>query len=187
MVPVEIKQSYREGDIVGNRLTQPQAVHHVLWLDPTGPLSETSRIKLQLAGMHLLNANSLTELKLMLVRARMVVIRLVDDISLMTEVQELLRGLPRQLPLVCRVDANRLDLGMRAVRQGASDVLAADEWSEEVWARTLEALRTGLPPDSLACCQLWVSGCEVLQRCTGRLELLDHSHPQARRGFYLRN
>ena len=140
MVPVEIKQSYREGDIVGNRLTQPQAVHHVLWLDPTGPLSETSRIKLQLAGMHLLNASSLTELKLMLVRARMVVIRLVDDISLMTEVQELLRGLPRQLPLVCRVDANRLDLGMRAVRQGASDVLAADEWSEEVWTRTLEAL-----------------------------------------------
>ena len=140
MVPVEIKQSYREGDIVGNRLTQPQAVHHVLWLDPTGPLSETSRIKLQLAGMHLLNASSLTELKLMLVRARMVVIRLVDDISLMTEVQELLRGLPRQLPLVCRVDANRLDLGMRAVRQGASDVLAADEWSEEVWARTLETL-----------------------------------------------
>jgi two-component system response regulator FlrC len=41
---------------------------------------------------------------------------------------------------VCRVDANRLDLGMRAVRQGASDVLAADEWSEEVWTRTLEAL-----------------------------------------------
>ena len=68
MVPVEIKLSFREGDIVGNRLTQPQAVHHVLWLDPTGPLSETSRIKLQLAGMHLLNASSLTELKLMLVQ-----------------------------------------------------------------------------------------------------------------------
>jgi two-component system response regulator FlrC len=45
------------------------------------------------------------------------------------------------LPVVCRIDRNNLSHAVKAMKQGATHVLAFDDWSETSWAQTIEAVQ----------------------------------------------
>ena len=44
------------------------------------------------------------------------------------------------LPVVCRIERRQLELAVQAMRQGAAHVLAHDDWSEESWKITNDAI-----------------------------------------------
>jgi two-component system response regulator HydG len=55
----------------------------------------------------------------------------------MEEVLRLLRGLGRPLPVICRVDRHRLEVGVQAMHGGAAHVLPSDDWTEQGWRSVL--------------------------------------------------
>ena len=122
----------------------PQKDHRraVVWLDPLHRLTDTERACLDAAGLTMLSVATLEDFRMTLARADLVVIRLSDSIELLAEVHQLMRDVPRELPVVCRVDAGRLDLAVAAMRTGALTVLGTDEWSITAWRNALALIPT---------------------------------------------
>ena len=114
--------------------------YNVLWLDPVAPLIDAERSSLNSAGMKLLAVPTPEDLSRVIVKARALIIRLSRDTALLTQVQSMMRGLRSPLPVVCRVDRHRLEVGVQAMHEGAAHVLASDEWSEESWRAVMGRL-----------------------------------------------
>ena len=124
--------------------------YNVLWLDPVAPLIDAELLRLRGAGMKLLAVPTIEELKRAMGKARALVIRLSRDTALLAEVQALMRGLRSPLPVVCRVDRHRLEVGVQAMHDGAAHVLPSDEWSEESWRAVLGRLAKPAEPEQQA-------------------------------------
>ena len=114
--------------------------YNVIWLDPVAPLVDAERSSLRSAGMKLLTVPTAEDLRRVMENARALVIRLSRDTALLSQVQDMMRGFRSPLPVVCRVDRHRLDVGVQAMHEGAAHVLASDEWSEESWRAVLGRL-----------------------------------------------
>ncbi len=110
---------------------------NVLWLDTASPMSAGELSQINLAGVKLLTIQNVADLKREFDNVDAVVVRLTQDIGLMEEVLGLLRGLQRRLPVICRVDRHRLDIGVQAMHGGAAHVLPSDDWSVEGWRSVL--------------------------------------------------
>ena len=110
---------------------------NVLWLDTVAQMSDEEQSQLQIAGVNLLQVENVADLKRELDNVDAVVIRLTRDIGLMEEVLRLLRGLGRPLPVICRVDRHRLEVGVQAMHGGAAHVLPSDDWTEQGWRSVL--------------------------------------------------
>jgi two-component system response regulator FlrC len=117
---------------------QTETQHPALWLDPLSAVGASEREQLAATGLQLLPVSTLDDLKHGLAKARLVVIRLMGDISLLEEVKKLTKAFGHAVPVLCRVDRNNLELGIEAMRRGAYHVLPADDWSAECWRNALE-------------------------------------------------
>ena len=111
------------------------AVRDVLWLDPVEKIDASARAQMRVAGLNVVVVNTLEELTTMLGRVDLVVVRLVDDTSLLAEVRGLAGESMVDLPVVCRVGRGNLELAVAAMRDGAKHVVAADDWSAAVWEK----------------------------------------------------
>lgn len=116
---------------------QPETLHPALWLDPQSAVGASEREQLAATGLQLLPVSTLDDLKNGLAKARLVVIRLMGDISLLEEVKKLTKAFGHAVPVLCRVDRNNLELGIEAMRRGAYHVLPADDWSSDCWRNAL--------------------------------------------------
>ena len=116
--------------------------HPALWLDPQSAVGTQEREQLAEAGLQLLPVATLNDLKQGLAKARLVVIRLMDDVGLLEEVKKLTQAFGHAVPVLCRVDRNHLELGIEAMRRGAYHVLASDDWSPECWRNALSLAPT---------------------------------------------
>jgi len=121
---------------------QHQTSSAALWLDPQSGVGAIEREQLAQAGLQLLPVATLDDLKQGLAKARLVVIRLMGDISLLEEVKKLTKAFGHAVPVLCRVERNELALGVEAMRRGAYHVLAADDWSAECWRTALDLAPT---------------------------------------------
>jgi acetoacetyl-[acyl-carrier protein] synthase len=61
--------------------------------------------------------------------------------QLLESALELMQRLGMALPVVCRIERRQLELAVQAMRQGAAHVLAHDDWSEDSWKNTHEAIQ----------------------------------------------
>ena len=119
-------------------MTAPTEISHpALWLDPKSAVGPNEREQLAAAGLQLLPVGTLDDLKQGLARARLVVIRLMTDVSLLEEVKKLTQSFGHAVPVLCRIDRNRFELAVEAMRSGAYQVVAADEWSVDGWRNSL--------------------------------------------------
>jgi len=98
------------------------AVRDVLWLDPVEKIDASARAQMRVAGLNVVVVNTLEELNTMLGRVDLVVVRLVDDTSLLAEVRGLAGESMVDLPVVCRVGRGNLELAVAAMRDGARAV-----------------------------------------------------------------
>jgi len=106
---------------------------NALWLDPFQPAGERERDCLANAGLKLLPVRTLDDLRQALKTAHVVVVRLVGDTSLLTDVKQLIQAFKPNIPVFCRTDRQSFDLGIEAMQLGACHVLAFDDFSEESW------------------------------------------------------
>jgi len=111
--------------------------HPALWLDPKSAVGATEREQLAAAGLQLLPVATLDDLKQGLAKARLIVIRLMGDISLLEEVKKLTQAFGHPVPILCRVERSRLELGVEAMRRGAYHVLPDDDWTSACWSNAL--------------------------------------------------
>lgn len=78
--------------------------HPALWLDPQSAVGTQEREQLAEAGLQLLPVATLNDLKQGLAKARLVVIRLMDDVGLLEEVKKLTQAFGHAVPVLCRVE-----------------------------------------------------------------------------------
>ncbi len=123
-------------------MAHTETQHPALWLDPLNAVGTTEREQLAATGLQLLPVSTLDDLKHGLAKARLVVIRLMGDISLLEEVKKLTKAFGHAVPVLCRVDRNNFELGIEAMRRGAYHVLPADDWSSDCWRNALELAPT---------------------------------------------
>ncbi len=116
---------------------QFENTHPALWLDPKAAVGSMEREQLEAAGLRLLPVSTLDDLRQGLAKARLVVIRLMGDVGLLEEVKKLTQSFGHDVPVLCRVNAGELTLGVEAMRRGAYHVLPADEWSVDSWRSAL--------------------------------------------------
>ena len=105
----------------------------LLWLDPFRTLSGPEQAQLAAAGLVVQSVATLDELKLLVPHADLLALRLEAGTSLLADVKALLAAEGSSLPIVCRVERRDLELAVAAMRDGASHVIAADEFSIAAW------------------------------------------------------
>ena len=138
-----------QGDCIQTRwqVDNPTSqTYNVLWLDPVSPLIDAELLRLRLAGLELLSVPTPEALRHALGKAHALVIRLSRDTELLAEVKAMMQSLRSPLPVVCRVDRHRLEVGVQAMHEGAAHVLPSDEWSEESWRAVLGRLARSEEP-----------------------------------------
>ena len=121
------------------------AVPEVLWLDPLAKLDSISRLWLRDAGMNVTAVTTLDELRSGFKRCRLIVLRLSEDTALLREVRALMAEVVVDVPVICRVDRGRLETAVMAMRDGASHVLGAEDWTRVAWADALALVAPDKP------------------------------------------
>lgn len=69
-----------------------------------------------------------------------IVVRLSESLQPLRELQSQCEAMQWTLPIVARVDGDRLALGLAALKQGAVAVLPSEEWSGRVWREIREQI-----------------------------------------------
>ncbi len=105
----------------------------LLWLDPFRALSGPEQAQLASAGLVAQSVATLDELKLLCPHSDLLAIRLEGGTSLLADVKALLSAEGSSIPIVCRVERRDLELAVAAMRDGATHVIAADEFSASAW------------------------------------------------------
>jgi len=124
-------------------MSYKQLAQFTLWLDPIQPLAASEHAKLVGLGLSVRRIQTLDELEVALqdFQSLALVIRQDATNDLILSTIELMNKLEVDLPLVCRIDRNNLNLAVKAMKQGATHVLAFDDWSEASWSQTIEAIQ----------------------------------------------
>jgi len=120
---------------------QPITAPLALWLDPETPLTEGYAMLLEEAGWAVLTVSTLEALAHHAPHAQAVVVRLGEDTARLQAVQQTMRDSGVQLPVVCRVERQALELAVQATQEGAAAVIAHQESRVEVWQRLHEGLQ----------------------------------------------
>jgi len=115
----------------------------VIWIDPRGTAGDSPLEASFGAALRLNRVRTIEEVRSALPAANAIVLHLLEDVSLLREVQQLMRDCSRILPVICRVDRGCFDLVVKAVRHGAAHVLAADEQRAAAWNEALAAMTAG--------------------------------------------
>merc|ERR1711991_155079 len=111
---------------------------NALWLDPFAPPSALHKKALHEASIELLSVSTLDELKKVLNKTDLVVIRIKENASLYDEVLELVNSVKLRLPIICRIDRSDFELGIQITQRGAFHVLASDCIKVDDWMSLAE-------------------------------------------------
>ena len=116
-----------------------------LWLDPETPLSSAHATVLNDTGWAFLGIDTLDGVVQHAAHATVLVLRLQQDLQRLKAVQQLLGEAGIQIPIVCRVDRQALELGVQAAQSGACAVLALDDMREHSWRELQDKISSPSP------------------------------------------
>ena len=121
---------------------QPITTPLALWLDPDTALTEGYALLLEEAGWTVLTVGTPEGVSHHAAHAQAVIVRLSDDTSRLHAVEKVLRETGVQLPVICRVDRQDLDLAVQATQEGAAAVVAIQESRCEAWTKLRDKLQS---------------------------------------------
>ena len=121
---------------------QPITTPLALWLDPDTALTEGYAMLLEDAGWTVLTISTAEGVAHHAAHAQAVIVRLGEDTSRLHAVNQTLRETGVQLPVICRVDRQALELAVQATQEGAAAVVAIQESRHEAWTRLREKLQS---------------------------------------------
>ena len=104
-----------------------------LWLAPEVPLSSEQATVLTETGWTYLGVETLEGVAQHAAHASAVVVHLGENLDRMRAVQDLLTQSDLQVPVVCRVPRQHLELAVQAAQAGAFTVLADDDLRHDTW------------------------------------------------------
>jgi len=124
-------------------MNSKQSAQYTLWLDPIQPLAASEHTQLAAAGLAIRRIQTLEDLQTALAdgQSLALIVRHDATIDLLASTIDLMNRMGVALPVVCRIERRQLELAVQAMRQGAAHVLAHDDWSEESWKSTHEAIQ----------------------------------------------
>jgi two-component system response regulator FlrC len=111
-----------------------------VWLDPYGPLPAPATALFAALGWTVTTVRTLDALADAARAAEVVVVRLIDDASILQDARAELRQAGLALPMVCRLDAGALAMAGAVARAGIDHILGAADWSPAAWRSVSEAL-----------------------------------------------
>jgi two-component system response regulator FlrC len=121
---------------------QPITTPLALWLDPDTALTEGYALLLEEAGWTVLTVSTPEGVAHHAAHAQAVIVRLSDDTTRLHAVDKVLRDTGVQLPVICRVDRQDLDLAVQATQEGAAAVVAIQESRHEAWTKLRDKLQS---------------------------------------------
>ena len=114
---------------------------NALWLDPFSSPTESHKKALKDASIKLLSVVTLDDLKKVLKKTNLVVIRIKDNTNLYDEVFSLTKSVKEHLPIICRIDRNEFELGIESMRKGAFQVFPSDCTNSDEWKKLVELIK----------------------------------------------
>jgi len=105
----------------------------IVWFDLVERLGEIERQRLIEAGLRPLPVRNITEAVTLAPSVDRVVVRPVDDTVVIAELRKRFAQLPRKPALIARIDRDRFELAVQAMRDGADNVIPADDFSTTTW------------------------------------------------------
>jgi len=117
-----------------------------LWLAPEVPLSSEQATVLTETGWTYLGVETLEGVSQHAAHASAVVVHLGKSLDRLRAVQELLIQAELQVPVVCRVPRQHLELAVEASQAGAFTVLADDDLRHDTWLDLQSRLSTSATP-----------------------------------------
>ena len=127
---------------MSEKTQSPVAMMCALWLDPQGLPSQEAIMSLNAAGLQPLALPSMGELRVLSHHRKLVVVKLTENTLALQNIIQAMRTVGIKLPVICRVDAQKLSLGVRAMQEGALHVLAAEDWSLTAWREAVGLMNT---------------------------------------------
>ena len=117
-----------------------------LWLAPEVPLSSEQATVLTETGWTYLGVETLEGIAQHAAHATVVVVHLAKSLDRLSAVQSLLSQAELQLPVVCRVPRQHLELAVQATQAGALTVLADDDLRHDTWQELQTRLNSAPVP-----------------------------------------
>jgi hypothetical protein len=105
----------------------------IVWFDLVERLGEIERERLIEAGLRPLPVRNIAEAVTLAPSVDRVVVRPVDDTAVIAELRKRFAQLGKRPALIARIDRDRFELAVQAMRDGADNVIAADDFSTATW------------------------------------------------------
>lgn len=120
---------------------QDPTLCQAIWLDPAAALQSVEQSQLAAAGWSVSTVHTLDELFEQAAQAQAVVLRLRFDDAILRSVQEQLSSVAPHCTVVCRLDAEALDLAVRVTQLGVTHVVSAQDWSTSTWRQLAQRIQ----------------------------------------------
>lgn len=120
---------------------QDPTLCQAIWLDPAAALQSVELSQLAAAGWSVSTVHTLDELFEQAPQAHAVVLRLRFDDAILRSVQEQLSTIAPHCVVVCRLDAEALDLAVRVTQLGVTHVVSAQDWSTSTWRQLAQRMQ----------------------------------------------
>lgn len=118
-----------------------------LWLDPETPMSSAHATVLHETGWAFLGIDTLDGVIKHAQHASLLVLRLHSDAQRLKAVQQVLSETGANIPIVCRVDRQALELAVEAAQAGAWAVMALDDMREQQWLELRQKTAKQVDPE----------------------------------------
>lgn len=105
----------------------------IVWFDLVERLGEIERQRLIESGLRPLPVRNITEAVTLAPSVESVVVRPLDDTSIIAELRKRFAQMLNRPVLVARIDRDRFELAVQAMRDGADNVIAADDFAVSTW------------------------------------------------------
>jgi two-component system response regulator FlrC len=120
---------------------QDPTLCQAIWLDPAATLQSVEQSQLAAAGWSVSTVHTLDELFDQATQAHAVVLRLRFDDAILRSVQEQLASVAPHCVVVCRLDAEALDLAVRVTQLGVTHVVSAQDWNSSTWRQLAQRIQ----------------------------------------------
>ena len=120
---------------------QDPTLCQAIWLDPAAALQSVEQSQLTAAGWSVSTVHTLDELFEQAAQAQAVVLRLRFDDAILRSVQDQLATVAPHCTVVCRLDAEALDLAVRVTQLGVTHVVSAQDWNTSTWRQLAQRIQ----------------------------------------------
>ena len=114
----------------------------IVWFDLVERLGEIERERLIEAGLRPLPVRNIAEAVTLAPSVDRVVVRPVDDTAVIAELRKRFAQLGKRPALIARIDRDRFELAVQAMRDGADNVIPADDFSIATWKQRPRTVAT---------------------------------------------